>query len=400
VKFDKRKAAIVAAGLAILGGLFLVMVRPAKVTHQTNNQARQTRRQARLQARGKGGSADAICKRKNCPGVTSPDVSLTPPTSIFPQPPPGSLKPVLKGLLDRQGEPSAEYAGAAVRGFVVKVNWSDVQPTEGGPIASDNAIDKAIAAARAQAARSPGFGIKVRLYGGVYAPTWAKTLGGPPVTVTNPQNGASATVGRFWTDAYGAAYDDLQRKLATRYDTVPELREIVVSRCTTFFAEPFLRNKGHKETVANLFDAGYNTAADHRCHQRQLEAHQVWQHTRSDLELNPYQDIEQTGKASVDEGFTEAMMQYCRAVLGPRCVLENNSASDPPKYPRMYTAMRQLGAPLAFQTATTAKVGDLFTVLDWTVAQGASSVELPASYTSDPPARYADVSTRLAANPG
>jgi hypothetical protein len=307
---------------------------------------------------------------------------------------------MLKGLLDRQGPPPADYAGAAVRGFVVKVNWSDVQRSEAGPIADGNAIDQAIGQARVLAARNPGFGIKVRLYGGVYAPTWAKTLGGTPVTVTNPQSGKSATVGRFWTDAYGQAYDDLQRKLAARYDTVPEVREIVVSRCTTFFAEPFLRDKGDKQSVANLFDAGYNTAADHRCHQRQLEAHQVWQHTRSDLELNPYQDIEQTGKASVDEGFTESMMQYCRAVLGPRCVLENNSASDPPKYPRMYEAMRQLGGPLAFQTATAAKVGNLFTVLDWAVAEGAGSVELPTPYTSDPPPRYAEVSGRLAANPG
>jgi hypothetical protein len=395
---DKRKAAIVAAGLAILGGLFLLMVRPGKVSQQTGNQARQARRQARLQGR-QGGSANAVCARKACEGIPSPDVTLTPPTSIFPQPPVASLKPVLAGLLDRQGVPPADYAGAAVRGFVVKVNWSDVQPVEGGPVVGDNAIDQAIAQAHTLAARNPGFGIKVRLYGGVYAPTWAKTLGGAPVQVTNPQSGKSATVGRFWTDAYGDAYDDLQRKLAAKYDTVPEVREIVVSRCTTFFAEPFIRNKGNAQTVSNLFDAGFNTAADRRCHQRQLEAHQVWQHTRSDLELNPYQDIEQTGKASVDEAFTETMMQYCRAVLGPRCVLENNSASDPPKYPRMYSAMRQLGNPTSFQTATATKVGDLFTVLEWAVAQGANSVELPQGYTSDPPARYADISTRLAANP-
>ena len=400
MKIDMRKAAIVAAGLAILGGLFLLMVRPAKVTHTTNNQARQSRRQARLQARGRGGNATPICRRKSCDDVAAPDVTLTPPASLFPQPAPESLKPVLKGLLDRQGPPPADYAGPAVRGFVVKVNWSDLQRTEGGALAPDNAIDQAIAQAHALAARVPGFGIKVRLYGGVYAPTWAKTLGGAPVTVTNPQTGKSATVGRFWTDAYGDAYDDLQRKLAAKYDTVPEVREVVVARCTTFFAEPFLRDKGDKQTVANLFDAGYDTAADHRCHQRQLEAHQVWQHTRSDLELNPYQDIEQTGRASVDEGFTEAMMQYCRAVLGPRCVLENNSASDPPKYPRMYLAMRELGAPLAFQTATAAKLGDLFTVLDWAVAQGASSVELPATYTANPPSAFADAGGRLAANPG
>jgi hypothetical protein len=396
MKIDKRTVAIIAAFLAILGGVYLMMVRPVKVTRQTNNQARQARRQARQQQRRS--SDAAVCRRKACADIPSSDVTLTPPTSIFPQPPVSSLKPVLTGLLDRQGPPPAAYEGTAVRGFVVKVNWSDIQPAEDGPIAADNAIDQAIAQVRAVAASHPGFGLKVRLYGGIYAPTWAKTLGGAPVQVTNPQSGKTATVGRFWTSAYGDAYADLERKLAEKYDTVPEVREIVVSRCTTFFAEPFIRNKGDAQTVSNLFDAGFSTAADHQCHQQQLEAHQVWQHTRSDLELNPYQDIEQKGKASVDEAFTEAMMQYCRAVLGPRCVLENNSASDPPKYPRMYTAMHQLGGPTAFQTATGAKVGDLFTVLDWAVDQGAGSVELPQGYDSDPPSRYADISARLAAN--
>ncbi|MBV9665540.1 MAG: hypothetical protein JOZ37_16345 [Actinobacteria bacterium] len=398
MKLDKRTAAVGLAVLAILGGLYLLMFRPVKVTREQNNQARQTRRQARIQSRQQS-SANAVCRRKSCEDIASPNVTLTPPTSIFPQPPASQVKPELTGLLDRQGAPQPAYAGTAVRGFVVKVNWSDLQPTENGPITSNNPIDQAVAAARSVAASHPGFGIKLRVYAGIYAPTWAKTLGGAPVTVTNPQTGKSATIGRFWTDAYGDAYDDLQHKLAEKYDTVPEVREVVVSRCTTFFAEPFIRNKGSAETVSNLFDAGYTTAADHTCHEKQLESHQVWQHTRSDLELNPYQDIEQTGKASVDESFTESMMQYCRAVLSIRCVLENNSASDPPKYPRMYAVMKQLGNPTSFQTATSAKVGDLFNVLEWAVQQGANAVELPQGYESQPPDRYADFSTRLAANP-
>lgn len=398
MNLDKRTVAIGLAVLAILGGVYLLMFRPVKITREQNNQARVARRQARVQSRQRS-SADAVCKRKQCEDVAAPNVTLTPPTSIFPQPPASEIKPELTGLLDRQEAPPAAYAGTAVRGFVVKVNWSDLQPTEGGPLAANNAIDQAIAVAHSIAATHPGFGIKLRVYGGVYAPTWAKTLGGAPVQVTNPQSAKSATIGRFWTDAYGDAYADLQSKLAEKYDSLPEVREVVVSRCTTFFAEPFIRNKGSAETVSNLFDAGYTTAADHVCHEKQLEAHRVWQHTRSDLELNPYQDIEQRGKASVDEGFTESMMQYCRAVLGARCVLENNSASDPPKYPRMYSAMKQLGNPTSFQTATNAKVGDLFTVLEWTVQQGANAVELPQGYESQPPDRYAGISNRLAANP-
>src|SRR5690349_20266612 len=118
MKIDKRKMAIAAAFLAILGGVYLMMVRPVKVTHQTANEARQSRRQSRRQQRRS--SEAAVCRRKGCVDIPSPDVTLTPPTSIFPQPPPSSLKPVLTGLLDRQGPPPAAYAGTAVRGFVVK----------------------------------------------------------------------------------------------------------------------------------------------------------------------------------------------------------------------------------------------------------------------------------------
>jgi hypothetical protein len=392
---DKRKAGIVAAGLVILGGLFVLTVSPSTIQRGLNSRTRGTGRQARQAARANRIPTETVCRRRKCPSLFSPPTTF----EAVPQPPLASLKPVLHGLVDRDGPPSAGFAGVAVRGFVVKAFWSDLQPAEGGDIAPNNVIDQALAQVAALNAHTPGIGIKVRLYGGVYAPAWAKALGGAPVQVTNPQSGQSATIGRFWTSAYGAAYDDLERKLAARYDGVADLREIVISRCTTFFAEPFIRDKGDKQTVANLFDAGYSTAADHVCHQEQIQAHQVWQHTRSDLELNPYQDIERKGAASVDEAFTESMMQYCRAVLGPRCVLENNSLAEPLKYPQMYGAMRQLGAPIAFQTATANKVGNLSGALDFAVAEGANSVELPTSYTDQPPQQYADANNRLAANP-
>jgi len=70
MKIDKRTVAIVAAFLAILGGVYLMMVRPVKVTRQTNNQARQSRRQARLQQRRS--SEAAVCRRKGCTDISAP----------------------------------------------------------------------------------------------------------------------------------------------------------------------------------------------------------------------------------------------------------------------------------------------------------------------------------------
>jgi hypothetical protein len=92
------------------------------------------------------------------------------------------------------------------------------------------------------------------------------------------------------------------------------------------------------------------------------------------------------------------MMTYCRSVLGPRCVLENNSIKLPPKYPALYDKMRQLGRPISFQTATPAKIGgldDLKKTLQWAVSQQADSVELPVSYRNASPQDFVSFNTTL-----
>ena len=208
--------------------------------------ARNARRAARQAAR---------CQRRaTCPSV--PDTGLPGESSPGTTAPSGPLKPVLQGLLDRDGEPPSQYIPTAVRGWVVKVDWKDLQPAQNGPIAADNTIDRAVAAAR-----KLGVGLKLRIYAGTAAPDWAKALGGGPVSVVDPQGKEPGTIPRFWTGDFGKAYGDLQAKLAAKYDDVPEVREVVVSRCTTFFAEPFLRDKGDKGSVANMLAAGFTDSA-------------------------------------------------------------------------------------------------------------------------------------------
>jgi hypothetical protein len=305
-------------------------------------------------------------------------------------------------LLDRDGEPPAAYLGTVVNGWIIHVNWSDLQPQSFGPIAPNNAIDQAIATVRRLNAGHPGWrlGLKLRVYGGVWAPEWAKALGGAPVPVIQPVAGTAGTVGRFWTADYGRAYADLQAKLAAKYDTVPELREVVVDRCMTFFAEPFLRDRRDTRTTASLVAAGFTVQADHLCLTSQINAHEVWRQTNSDLSFNPYQDITLgRGSKGDDEAFTESVMSYCRAILGPRCVLENNSLADPPRYPQMYAAMQRLGPPIAFQTATENRAGDLSVVLNYAASLGADSVELPVAYKKFPANMFTGIAARLRVAP-
>jgi hypothetical protein len=334
----------------------------------------------------------AACGSSTTASTRTPNPSATSPPSAQPTPP-GAIKPALAGLLSRDGPPPADYA-SVMGGFVVNVYWSDIQPQQGGPIQPNNAIDQAIATLH-QVDPSRRMGLKVRLFAGVYAPDWVKSLGGSPVPIRDPATGASGTVGRFWTDAFGAAYEDLMTKLAAKYDATPEVREITISRCTTAYAEPFIRDSGDAVTVQNLLTAGFTVAADQNCEREEISAHAVWAHTRSDLAFNPYQLIDGSGRS--DETFTESMMDYCRATLGARCVLENNSIRVPLQFPAMYAYMESLGPPIGFQTAVIGKVGDLGATLLTAIGLGAGSVELPAGYQQTPAAALATYDHSLAA---
>jgi hypothetical protein len=311
------------------------------------------------------------------------------------------LKPPIAGLLDRKGAPASAFYGV-VGGYVVNVNWASLQSAAGGPITNGNAIDQALAQVRAANAKGVHLVLKLRVFAGIGAPNWAKSIGGAPFAMQDPNTpSASGTIGRFWLPAYGQAYQDLQNKLAARYDAVPEIREIAIARCTTIFMEPFLRGARSATNVAHLLAAGYSVAADQACEQQQVQAHAVWLHTRSDLSFNPMQVILGPGRTGTDERFTEQMMSYCRQTLGARCVLENNSlrsTSLGSLYDQMYNAMRSLGPNIVFQTAQMATIGSLSSTLVKAVQLHATSVELPAGYQNMGPAAFGSFRLQLAAN--
>jgi hypothetical protein len=306
------------------------------------------------------------------------------------------LKPVLGGLLDRQHEPDQAFRGV-VDGHVVEVAWADLQPVANGPLVANNKIDQAVANAHAK-----GLKLKLRVFAGTSAPEWAKRLDGSPIQVQDAY-GRNGTIGRFWTARFGQAYQQLQGKLAARYDNTPEVMVTQVTRCTTIWSEPFLRQGRSPDTIQNLLKAGYTATLDEQCHREQVGAQKVWVHTRSGLSFNPYQRILPDGTIKNDTVFTEQMMDYCRAQLGPRCVLENHSIREVqnqgPSYDRLYSFLDARGGPIAFQTAAPERVGDLDTTLRWAVQHGAANVELPASYrTTVSPTSMLTINHDLIAN--
>jgi len=317
------------------------------------------------------------------PGATS--TTAVPPTGSIP-PAPAGLKAVIHGLIDRNGAPPAGYPISA---WVIQVNWADLQPQQGGPITANNGIDKAIAQVRAMNSNGGHMTLKLRVYAGIHSPDWAKQLGGPPFPVTDP-TAAGGTAPRFWTPQFSQAYAALQTALAKMYDGVPEIREDVISQCTTVFAEPFRRQVPDSGALQAWLSAGYTMAADEACHHAEIDAHNVWQKTTSDLAVNPWLPVvANQGKAGTDLTFPESVMRYCRQRLGVRCGLENNSLKSNPTapYQQLYQAMKAIGPPMTFQTSQTATVGDVPTAVALGANLGAASIELPVSYKKSPPSQ-------------
>ncbi len=290
----------------------------------------------------------------------------------------GGLKPLIRGLVDRKGIPPAPDLQATA----IDVRWSDLEPDPVKGLVHPNAIDAAVAELPCS---TP---LRLRVLAGISAPRWVKDLDGGAVSVINPFGTTTGTIGRFWTEDFKNAYDKLQAELALAYDSEPNLDEVVVSRCSMFYPEPFLRGTWIQSNIDNLVDAGYTVALDKQCQTDEIDSvASHWTTARVGVAFNPYQVVNPDKTASVDESYTEQMMAYCRNTYLQRCVLENDSIRDPilpsltSDYLLMYAAMSALGAPIAFQTAVKPRYGDFWGTLLWARKQHAASVELPLDGT-------------------
>jgi len=264
-------------------------------------------------------------------------------------------------------------------GMVVIATWKQLQPTPNAEIG--DAIDKALAEVRAYNERNPQkpVAVKLRVWGGFEAPEWAMHLGGGgPIHVTH--NEKARTLGHFWTPAYRHAWAQLQEKLAAKYDHLPLIREVSVTQCMSFTAEPFYL-PDEPSVKRPLLAAGYHDGAHRQCLENAIADYGAWKASRLVLSLNPFYGL--SGKG--DPGFTEGVMRKCRQEVGRRCVFDNHDLdTDPPKtLLPIFAAMKRMGPEIEFQTyhetpknfEGTIKMG---------ISLGASSIELWQDYHGFP----------------
>jgi hypothetical protein len=267
-------------------------------------------------------------------------------------------------------------------GLVIVATWKQLQPTPGSEIGENNVIDQALAEVRAYNARNPDrpLAVKLGVWGGFEVPDWAMRLGGgEPIRTVH--NGTPRVLGPFWSSAYRQAWARFQEQLAAKYDTRPLIREVSVTSCMSYTAEPFFLPT--EPTVANpLRAAGYTDAAHRQCLAHAVADYAPWRASRLVLSLNPFYGL--TRRAG-DVAFTEQVMRSCRQTLGRRCVFDNHDLdADPPKsIIPIFALMRKMGPEIEFQTFhETPK--DFEGTIRKGISLGASSIELWQDYQGFP----------------
>ena len=294
------------------------------------------------------------------------------------------VKPPVRGLISmgayefvaKRGQPKNTLKPIRQRpgifgGLVVVASWQQLQQKQGDPLKDNNVIDKTLAKIRVYNAHHPQkpLAVKLRVWGGFMAPPWAKKIGGAPIKVTH--KGHARTVGRFWLPAYRQEFANLQTLLAAKYDSEPLIREVAVTQCMSFTAEPFFVPP---EVVSALRLHGFTDPLYRECLAAAVDDYAVWKQSRVVYPFNPYNTA---GIGPGDASFTKSVMDKCRNDLGVRCVLDNHDLDNPPLKPivPIYEHMQTLGPEIEFQTYNVSPK-DFPGTIQLGVSNGASGIEL------------------------
>ena len=131
-----------------------------------------------------------------------------------------------------------------LQGIVILATWRSLEPTPTSGLVDNNEIDQGLANVRKYNQDYPNapLAVKMRVWGGFWAPDWVmQDSGGKiPVVHTNFRGVAKdRALGHVWDDKYHWQWAHLQELLAAKYDSDPLVHEVAVTSCMMFTAEPF-----------------------------------------------------------------------------------------------------------------------------------------------------------------
>ena len=314
--------------------------------------------------------------------------------------PPQSLKPLVGGLLsmgtfDNQLADANSMPGV-LSGEVINVTWRQLQPHSSDEL-DLTSIDSALARVRDYNMRYPDHPLKVilRVNSADDAPDWVKKLDGGPVPVLVRRN-RPLEIPLFWTDHYLQAWRNLQNRLAAKYDSDPLIVQVSNTTCANLDDESYVTSHD-SDSILALFKAGYSNQQFIDGLMRSIHDYDAWQHTRVDFTQNPFEVLAiKTGpdgkphgvRQSLDTATTIRIMTAFRHELGLRAIISNHNLNSVIfKANRdLYPAMKALGKPIEFQTASagvsrpdgtsTGLLKDWNGAMENGIGIGASAVEL------------------------
>lgn len=301
------------------------------------------------------------------------------------------MKAIVGGIASRSSQPAAGTT-PPVNIYTVNVNWSALQTSQGGAIAANNAIDSAITWAQ----NNNGF-VRIRLMAGFHCPGWALNLDGTHM-VLQTNDAPSLSVPRFWGPNYLAAYQDLQNKLAAKYDSVDVVRLVFASLTMIEYAEPLQRFWAKGSNASIYTAAGYTVALDKAAVLAGFQAHaSAWTQTATGFSYNPMDSDNASYQWAIDDQI---------ATFGTETQVQNNSIGNcgslNTNYHNMYAAMQASGAYVSFQSSTPSNLcagQTALTAMDTALSYGASCFELIDDYaTSVTPTQQDDYNTAFLAN--
>jgi len=258
-------------------------------------------------------------------------------------------------------------------GIVILASWRELQQSPTSGITENNNIDRALEDVREYNRKNPQkpLAVKLRVWGGFVAPDWAKQIGGPAINVVHKK---PRTIGRFWSPPYRKAWAHFQEMLAAKYDSEPLIREVALTSCMSFTAEPFFL-PGEPSVAKPLTDAGFKPFEYKQCLVNAVNDYAPWKMTNVEVPLNPIHMPLGNPKGDID--FTQQFMRSCRQSFGKRCIFDNHDLDTTPGKPvlNVYNAIKKMGGPVEFQTGP-ATPKDFEGTIKYGVSLGAGSIEL------------------------
>lgn len=271
-----------------------------------------------------------------------------------PPPPPATLKEPNVGFMLRDRFNTAD--GFQARSSFINVDWASMEGTRGAFSGSGwTEINNLLNSLPA------GNTARLRIFSGVYAPGWAKNLGGGAISITNPGIPDTGTVPRWWTREYLDAYAAFMTEVARRYDNDERVADVVMSGAMTFFAEPFIRSGTDTASNTRLFQAGLNEETDKAAFLSVADIHAAaFAKTRYSLATHiQWQVVDgSTDHMTLSWPKERDLLLQLRAKHGERLVIQNNGAGSAPgtipiqapeAADNMWSFLRAIDGPKGFQ---------------------------------------------------